>query len=125
MNSPALLVALNFDVYLFATHVILNGVSSKMTSDSDISLQGETVEVSIQSDVNIWRILSTRRKRKSLGFSEASPVVSEKDGKCREEEISRSEKESLEVNGSSIEEDGEGSVENDSILEEANLPTCK
>ena len=60
-----------------------------------------------------------------LGFSEASPVVSEKDGKCREEEISRSEKESLEVNGSSIEEDGEVRVENDSILEEANLPTCK
>ena len=76
-------------------------------------------------------------------------MVSEKDGKCREEKISRSEKESLEVNGSSIEEEGEGSAENDgsppteyevaatrrlsdnslssndSILEEANLPTCK
>ena len=52
-------------------------------------------------------------------------MVIEKDGTCREEEISRSEKQSLEVVGSSIEEDGEGSAENDSILEEANLPTCK
>ena len=103
----------------------------------------------MQSDVHILRICSTRCKRKRLGFSEASPVVSEKDGTCREEEISESVKESLEVNGSSIEEDGEGSVENDgspateyevvstrrssdnslssndSILNEANLPTCK
>ena len=69
-----------FDVYLFATHVILNGVSSKMISHSDISLQGEAIEVSIQSDVDIWRIRSTHRKKKRLGLSEALPVVSEKDG---------------------------------------------
>ena len=115
-----------------------------MISDSD-----ETVEVSSQSDVDVSRNRSTRRKRKRLGFSEASPVASQEGGICREEEISGSEKESLEKNGSFMEEEGEGSVENDgsppteyevastrrssdnslssndSILNEANLPTCK
>ena len=90
---------MSFDVYLFATHGILNGVSSKMISDSDISLHGETFEVSIQSGVHISRIRSTGRKSKR-----SSSVVSEKDGTCREEEILRNEKESLEVNGSYIEE---------------------
>ena len=124
--------------------------STKMVSDSDISLQGEAVEVSSQSDVDISRNRSSRRKRTRLEFSEASPVISQKDGKYREEEVLESEHESLEVSGSSIAEECESSVEidgptpaqcskvvstrrladnssssNDSILEEANLPSCK